>query len=216
MSLHFRDGKRHTAAAFTLIELLAVILIITILVAALTPMINGAIERAQVFACQANLREIHKGTILYQTMYGRAPNESGVKFFAQLYSRDAMEQSEANAKRLTCPAVDLGALTIGNLPWDEWWSDLEAVDGSYSAYAGRDCGKHPLRKFPAPASEPLIADDNDTEMNHRTATNVLYGDGFVKTFELAILEEEGVIGPDESLVVGPGSQVVDLRKLSLD
>ena len=62
----------------------------------------------------------------------------------------------------------------------------------------------------------MVADDNDTEMNHRTATNVLYGDGFVKTFELAILEEEGVIGPDESLVVGPGSQIVDLRKLSLD
>ena len=203
-----RRGRR----GFTLIELLAVILIIGLLVAALTPQIVGAIETAKVEACAGNLRQIYQGMLQYQHKYKQSPNESGVKFFAQLVSRKAMENSEMNAKRLTCPAVQTSALTIGELPWEEWWTDLEMIDGSYSAYAGRDMREHPLRKFPA-----LIADDNDPEMNHETATNCLYGDGNVIQYEIEVLRDEGMVGPEEQiLIVGPGSPHPDLRKMSLD
>ena len=211
------SARRTARSAFTLIELLAVILIISILVAALTPMVNNAIERAEVAACQGNLRKIHQSMIEYKIQYDRAPNESGVRFFAQLYSRGTMEESKANAKTLTCPAVDIGFLAIGDLPWEDWFKDLEQVDGSYSAYAGRDCREHPMRKFPPPAKEPLVADDNDGDMNHRTATNVLYGDGNVRTYEIKLLEEEGIVDPELGiLIVGPESPVDDLTKFSLD
>ena len=200
---------------FTLIELLAVILIIGILATALLPMVTDAIEASRVTACSANLRAIRDGIVLYQPKYKELPRESGVRFFAQLYKRKAMANTKTNAERLTCPAVDKGALTIGQLPWEEWWTDLELIEGSYSAYAGRDTKNHPLRKLTG--KEPLVADDNDPEMNHATTTNVLYGDGSVQTFELVPLQEEGVLSEDEDILyVGPDSPVEDLTKLSLD
>ncbi len=200
---------------FTLIELLAVILIIGILATALLPMVTDAIEASRVTACAANLKHIHEGIMLYQTKYKELPRESGVRFFAQLYKRRAVENTKTNAERLTCPAVDKGALTIGQLPWEEWWTDFELIEGNYSAYAGRDTKNHPLRKLAG--KEPLVADDNDPEMNHATTTNVLYGDGSVQTFELVPLQEEGVLSEDEDILyVGPDSPVEDLTKLSLD
>ncbi|MEM7309263.1 MAG: type II secretion system protein [Planctomycetota bacterium] len=201
---------------FTLIELLAVILIISILVAALTPMVNDAIERAEVNACQANLRELHKGMIMYKTQYKKAPSGTGVKFFASLISRRTMENTKTNAERLTCPGVEKSSLTIGELPWEEWWSDLDLVDGGYSAYAGRDTKEHPLRKFPGSGKEPLVCDDNDGGMNHRTATNCLYADGSVRQYEIVDLIDEGLLDPEEEMVwVGPNSPIDDLRKFTL-
>jgi hypothetical protein len=42
-------------------------------------------------------------------------------------------------------------------------------------------------------------------------------DGSVNTWEIALLKESGVLGPDEMhLIVGPDSPVEELRKLSLD
>ena len=201
-------------AGFTLIEILAVILIIGVLAATLIPMITEAVAASKVTGCSANLGELYKGITLYEIKYKELPRESGVRYFAQLYSRKAMENTKTNAERMSCPAVDRGYLEIGQLPWEEWWSDLEAVDGTYSAYAGRDMVHHPLKQLSG--NEPLIADDNDDTMNHPTTTNVLYGDGRVQAFELEILREEGLLVDDEILYVGPESQVEALRKLSLD
>ena len=110
--------------------------------------------------------------------------------------------------------MDIGALYIGSIPWNEWWKNLDDVNGDYSAYAGRDCKRHPLRKLTG--TEPLVADDNDGAMNHATTTNVLYGDGSVQGFQIETIREEGLLMDDEILYVGIESQVEDLQKLSLD
>jgi prepilin-type N-terminal cleavage/methylation domain-containing protein/prepilin-type processing-associated H-X9-DG protein len=202
---------------FTLIELLAVILIISILVATLTPMVTDAIEASQVTGCAANQRQIYTGYNLYYTKYKSMPDQGGVRFFAMIYSRGAIEATKTNAARLTCPTIETSSLAIGALPWEEWWSDIELVDGTYSAYAGRDIKNHPLRKWPAPGTEPLVADDNDGGMNHNTTTNVLYADGSVQTFEVKLLQEEGILMEDEDvLTVGPDSPVEDLTKFTLN
>lgn len=204
---------------FTLIELLAVILIISILVATLTPMVNDAIESAKVSACNANLRQIYSGLLLYNNKYKSIPNYSGVKFFAALIARGAMENTKTNAERLTCPAVDKSALALGGMEPEEWFKELERVDGSYSAYAGRDLKAFPLRQgLTSSGKEPLVCDDNDgTENNHRTTTNVLYADGNVQTFEFKDLQEQGKVGQDETVLrVGPDSPVEDLTKFTQD
>src|SRR5262245_39550675 len=133
-------------AGFTLIEILAVILIISILVATLTPIVNDAIESAKVQACAANLRAIHDGLGLYELKYKSLPERSGVQFFRALLSRGAIENTKTNAERLTCPAIAKSSLAIGDMVCEEWWTDLDRVDGNYSAYAGRDLKNFPLRQ----------------------------------------------------------------------
>lgn len=212
-----RRGAAAVRAGFTLIELLAVILIISILMTFLIPKIPEAIDVANVTACRANMGEIYKGLVIYKTKFKRAPKESGVRFFAQLISKKVWENSEASAQRLTCPAVDIGSLEVGELDPSEWYSDLDVIDGGYSSYAGRDCKNHSLRKFPGSDKVAIVADDNDPEMNHRTTTNVLYASGFVGTFEIAELIDKGLIDPEEELlIVGPESPIEELTKLSLD
>jgi len=203
-------------AAFTLIELLAVMAIIGVLAAFLLPKIPEMLDKADVTACEKNMQEIYGGIVLYKSNRKRLPNESGVHFFTSLVTSKTWENTKTSAQKLTCPGVDVGALTIGAIDDpEEWYDDKDAIDGTYSAYAGRDTIEYPLRKLSG--KEPLVADDNDGGPNHRIMTNVLYGDGSVNAFDLAIEQEKGTVGEDEEwITVGPDSPIEDLQKMSLD
>lgn len=204
-------------AAFTLIELLAVILIISILAVALLPQITPALDRTNVTACSRNLSVVYEGLMLHNQKYGDLPQQGGVAFFASLISRDIWEDTEKNAKRLNCPGVKTSAIAgLQGLDPEEWYTDLDVVDGNWSTYAGRDVKNHPLRRFPGSGKEALVADDNDPVMNHDTTTLCLFADGSVVAFENVELREEGVLAEDEILIVGPESQLEELQKLSLD
>jgi prepilin-type N-terminal cleavage/methylation domain-containing protein len=202
---------------FTLIELLAVMMIISILAVFLLPRVTEALNRSKQTACASNLREIHKGLLEYEMKFDRLPTGSGVRFFAALFADRVFEQTEVAAKRLTCPGVQVTALgALADVPAVEWYRDLDALDGGASTYAGRDIRNHPIRRTPVSGKEPLVADDNDPEMNHSEATQVLMGDGTVIVHDLRTLQKAGLLGPDEILRVGPDSQIEELRKLSLD
>jgi prepilin-type N-terminal cleavage/methylation domain-containing protein len=217
-----RARRTHSLrAGFTLLELMVVILIISILATFLIPRITSAIERAEVTACQANLRAINQGIVEYKTKYGRIPSASGVAFFACIIAEKVWPAEQATSKQMTCPAIDQSTLTPSQegLPLKDWYKDLEQLDGGWSSYAGRNTKAHPLRKYPAPEDEALVADDNDGGANHGTTTNVLWGNGSVFALELIDLQKDGTIpaGDEvEYITVGPDSEVESLRKLSLD
>ena len=202
---------------FTLIELLAVIMIIGILSVFLIPRIPEAIDRANITACDQNMKELYKGLMIYDQRFGDLPSHGGARFFTDLISREVFPNVNATATRMTCPAVKPSALpNLAGLDKEQWYADPEMIDGDSSSYAGRDIKEYPLRKFPGSGKEPLIADDNDPEMNHRAETLVLFDDGNVQRYDNVILRDQGILGEDETLIVGPDSQVEVLRKLSLD
>lgn len=73
MVARFLRLKRRTVPAFTLVELLVVIGIISLLVALLLPALNRAREHANRLKCAANLRSIGQAMTLYVQRYARYP-----------------------------------------------------------------------------------------------------------------------------------------------
>jgi len=166
--------------------------------------------------CKANLRSIFTGLDEYQREKGQLPKGSGVAFFAELISSGFWENNELNARRLTCPGVDLSQLGLAGRAPETWFEDLEAVNGESSSYAGRDNENHPLIKLHGPG-EALLACDNQHGPNHENVTNVLMSDGSILSLELETEIELGNVpeGTTE-LVVGPDSLLAELQVMSLD
>lgn len=216
-------ARQSSRAGFTLIEILAVILIIGILSTFVIPQVISAIGLGKSSACQANLNAISRGFLEYQTKYSRVPKGSGVNFFASLITRKVWDPSVKNSKTLTCPAVALSALAPGqdDIPVEDWFlpENKDLIDGGYSSYAGRDQKRHPLRNMNGKGKTALVADDNDPLGNHSTTTNVLWDDLSVRALELVDIQEEGLLSSDgdvDFIPVGPDSPVEGLQVLTLD
>lgn len=211
--------RARARAGFTLIELMAVVVIIGILMIFLLPKIPAAFDATKVTACKNNLKNIYSGLTTYYSKYNKLPKGSGIRFFAALITDEVWENSATNAKTLTCPGVEDSALAIRDLEPAEWYADEAILDGTYSAYAGRNVKEHGLRRWPPEnaSKECLVADDNDGGENHDTATVALFADGSVFPFEIVEERKKGRVGAEETtIVVGPESPIDELRKLSLD
>jgi len=209
---------RTLRAGFTLIELLAVMLIIGILATFLVPQIPAAMERANVTACKSNMKAIGEGFNAYHAQFKGLPKEGGARFHTALVYNEIWEATEANARRLNCPSVPTDALQgIRDLPAEEWYVDKDAIDGSYTSYAGRDMREHPIRKYPVSGKEVLVGDDNDGQENHKNVLVVLMGDYNVTEFNKKELQADGLMSKEEPwLTVGPTSPIEALQMLSLD
>lgn len=164
-------------------------------------------------ACKRNLRAVYGGLKDYQRELGRLPERPGAAFVGALIADGIWEDTAENRALLTCPGP-------GAHPPAADFGDLDALDASSTAYAGRDVVAHPLEKFPDGGfdfEEAIVACDNASGMNHDGVMNVLLADGIVVTVSLEREKERGTVPPDASTIrVGPDSALPFLRRLSSD
>ena len=166
--------------------------------------------------CKSNLRSIFTGLNGYRREHEQWPEQTGVAFFAELISSGYWENTEANARLLTCPGVDISKLGIAGRSPESWFNDLSTVNGESSSYAGRDAKKFRLSSLSGPGGS-LMACDNSHGPNHDNVTNVLMSDGSILSLELASEIEFGNVPAGiTELVVGPSSTIEELKTLSLD
>ncbi|MGA2678446.1 MAG: type II secretion system major pseudopilin GspG [Sedimentisphaerales bacterium] len=108
---HF-SGSRRRFAAFTIIEVMAVILIIGILGSIVAVSVVGKIDRAKVTSTKANLKMLHGAVIQFKMDTGRYPTE------------------EAGLQELIEQPTDVtgwntgGYLETTSLPKDAWGHDF--------------------------------------------------------------------------------------------
>ena len=108
---HF-SGSRRRFAAFTIIEVMAVILIIGILGSIVAVSVVGKIDRAKVTSTKANLKLLHGAVIQFKMDTGRYPTE------------------EAGLQELIEQPTDVtgwstgGYLETTSLPKDAWGHDF--------------------------------------------------------------------------------------------
>ena len=105
-------GSRHRYAAFTIIEVMAVIVIIGILASIVAVNVVGRIDKARVTATKANLKMLHSAVIQFKLDTGRYPGE------------------DAGLRELIEQPTDVtgwntgGYLETTSLPKDAWGNDF--------------------------------------------------------------------------------------------
>ncbi len=206
---------------FSLIEILVVVTIIAAILALAVPTYINAQDKFHVTACASNLSQIQKNLFIYKDRNkGRWPREPGIKFFLILH-RDGMVEGK-DTKIFICPGTDDINTTLDNPEPGAAYEDWDDLDPTTTSYAGRDAQNFSVNKNKE-NTEVIVADDNhdgvSPRANHRYATNYVYADGSVQSFDIDIdVRDRGIELPEgvESIEVGPDSPFEALQKLLID
>lgn len=207
---------RQKQSGFSLIEILVVITIIAALVGLATPIIQNALDKARSVTCAAHLKDIGQNLFLWKQRHkDRWPREAGIRFLLVLH-RDGQITGKDTSVFL-CPGTEDINWTTEDGTEGSTYQDWDELDPMTISYAGRDGNNHQINKNKE-NEEVVAADDNDGRGNHRFATNFLYADGTVGTYDIdADVIERGLdTGGLDYLVVGPDSPVEMFQKLQLD
>ena len=107
-------NKQKSRKAFTLVELLVVIVILGILMALLLPAIASAIKNAKITNCANNLSQMTKSMYNYSVTKmeseGSFPGEKGVQFWDQLRSKGGKMGEIEDPKVFNCPLGQFDAM----------------------------------------------------------------------------------------------------------
>ena len=206
------ERTKHTPG-FTLVEILVVIGLIGLMMAALLSLIVEVPWAVKNFTCEMRLRKINHLVLLYESKFKGKPRGRGIQMLKTLWDSGVMEHTPENRDLFFCPHVedDERITWLKDQPIDDIWR--EGFGSRDTSFACRADGR-----LPASGREPWMADDNEIGRNHPDGSvNVLYGSGAVRRIHLSDLRRKNSeIPSDEDYVlpVGADSPVPDLRRLS--
>ena len=212
------------SAAFTLLEMLVVILIIGILSSALAVNVPKWIDNAKMTASEANMKKIYLYLTEYQGNTGNWPSDSGQRFFLRPWKDGQIEKVEQNAEIFFSPAwgfeqcaQDVG-YKVGEIDIVDYLNDWDNIQTGYTSYAGFSSrGDRESRRSlqQNPGSTAIVS---DASWWHRTAMIYMTADGYLHRLTRAeVLDMTGL--PEEDLQYlqpGPGCEVPELQSVVND
>ena len=220
------DSRKKAGGGFTLIELLVVVSVLGILMAVLLPRIFSTQTATNLAACKMNLKNLYQMLTSYKMQnHDKWPRESGVRFvLAVTQKKTIYEPTEQNVGTFFCPAIRGGNYLKAVEKPEAWFcpggKKLDQAESADSDYAGRDMVRW-YKGVGTSNMQALVCDDNEGGVpNHPDVMNVLFAGGQIQDFTFQAWIDEGLIGPEENVPVGPDSPIqtkrCDLTKLRYD
>lgn len=212
------------SAAFTLLEMLVVILIIGILSSALAINVPKWIDNAKMTASEANMKKIFMYLTEYQGNTGNWPADSGQRFFLRPWKDGQIERVEQNAEIFFSPAwgFEQCALDMGYQPDEidivEYLNDWDAIGPGYTSYAGFSSrGDRESRRSlqQNPGSTTIVS---DAAWYHRNAMIYMTADGYLHRLLSAEATDATGLTEEDLMYIepGPGCEVPELQTVSND
>ena len=216
---------RRAASAFTLLEMLVVILIIGILSTALAVNVPKWLDNAKMTASEANMKKMYMYLLEYQQNHnGNWPGSSGQRFFLRPWKEGQVEKVEQNAQVFFSPAwpFEQCALDMGfeedEIDVVDYLNDWDSIGPGYTSYAGfsSEGDRESRRRLQSnPGSTAILA---DARMWHRTAWLYMTADGASHRLNKAeALDRTGMAEEDLlELLPGPGCELEELESVAND
>lgn len=219
-----RSHPRRRARArrgFTLLEIMAVVLIIGILAAFLVPNITDAVSGANASACEANMREVYRMLLSYQANHdGQFPKDEGQRFFLRLWKDGTVERSESNARRFFCPAERYQGFLAEEQTVEDYLNNWDAIGPYYTSYAGFATGGDQNARRQLTSSPSKVTILADAHITHRNTIVYMTADGDVHRLNVSDLVDEGTLTEEEvesgNVPLGPASPIEALRTVTND
>lgn len=120
-------------SAFTLVELLVVIVIIALVATAVARAITGARRQARATKCQANLRNLHTAVVAYMADKGHYPHASSYEIYQTWFDKGGKKESFIEYRGWVSWIPEKGTRRDqdGKTPWQKEPSKSHAADFFY-------------------------------------------------------------------------------------
>jgi prepilin-type N-terminal cleavage/methylation domain-containing protein len=177
-------SRSTSSSGFTIVEVLAVVIIILILASFIVPNYSTWINRAQEVKCMANMRAIHVGLLAYlndhQEIWPQGPSPKEESAWAKFWI-ETVEPYGVMAKTWQCPTM-AGQFKRG---------ERAPLDGGAIHYSPTMFDAQPntaKRLSTYPLNQPWLIERADA---HAQGTLIVFGDGTIKSFN-QVLAEQGM------------------------
>jgi len=179
-----RPSRSACTGAFTIVEILAVVIILLILASFVVPNYSTWIARAQEAKCMANMRAIHVGLLGYlndhREVWPQGPSPKEESAWANFWIT-TLDPYGITAKTWQCPTLAAQFRRGERAPIDGGAVHYSPTMFDDQSYTAKRLSTYPL-------NQPWLIERADA---HENGALIVFGDGSIKSFN-QVLAEQGM------------------------